>query len=136
MIQTVIPGYGGCVVRRRSTPGQSPVAMLVKGNNWLDKNPSFDTRGDQCLADVLTELHRTCRLLARRRAELRLSQTQVARWAGVTAQTVAAIEDGTTWPDHLTLLRVATALGGTVEARIIPGQPIGPRAPSSLSGRR
>ncbi len=109
--------------------------MLVKGSNWLDKNPSFDTRGDQSLADVLAELHRTCRLLARCRAEPKLSQTQVAAWAGVTAQTVAAIEDGTTWPDHLTLLRIARALGGTVEARIIAGRAIGPRSPSSLSGR-
>ena len=133
MIQTMKSPYGGGVVRRRSTPGQTPVAMLVKGSHWLDKNPSFDTRGDQSLADVLAELHRTCRLLARRRAELKLSQTQVARWAGVTAQTVAAIEDGTTWPDHLTLLRIAAALGGTVEARIIPGQPIGPRTPSLLA---
>jgi len=110
--------------------------MLVKGSHWLDKNPSFDTRGDQSLADVLAELHRTCRLLARRRAELKLSQTQVARWAGVTAQTVAAIEDGATWPDHLTLLKIATVLGGTVEARIIAGNSIGPRTPSSLSSNR
>ena len=124
------------VVRRRSTPGHSPALMLVKGSHWLDKNPSFATRGDQSLADVLAELHRTCRLLARRRAELKLSQTQVARWAGVTAQTVAAIEDGATWPDHLTLLRIATVLGGTVEARIISGQAIGPRAPSSLATGR
>ncbi len=136
MFQTVIFHYGGRVVRRRSTPGQSPVAMLVKGSHWLDKNPSFDTRGDQSLADVLAELHRTCRLLARRRAELKLSQTQVARWAGVTAQTVAAIEDGATWPDHLTLLKIATALGGTVETRIIAGNSIGPRTPSSLSSNR
>ena len=123
----------GRVVRRRSTPGQSPVAMLVKGSHWLDKNPSFDTRGDQSLADVLAELHRTCRLLARRRAELKLSQTQVASWAGVTAQTVAAIEDGATWPDHLTLLRIATVLGGTVETRIIAGKDIGPLRPSRLT---
>jgi len=123
----------GRVVRRRSTPGQSPVAMLVKGSHWLDKNPSFDTRGDQSLADVLAELHRTCRLLARRRAELKLSQTQVATWAGVTAQTVAAIEDGATWPDHLTLLRIATVLGGTVETRIIAGKQIGPLRPSRLT---
>jgi len=107
--------------------------MLVKGSHWLDKDPSFDTRGDQSLADVLTELHRTCRLLARRRAELKLSQTQVARWAGVTAQTVAAIEDGDTWPDYLTLLRITTALGGTVETRIIAGKPIGPLRPSLLT---
>ena len=124
------------MVRRRSTPGPSPAATLVKGQSWLDEKAKFDVGGDQTLIDVLSELHRTCRLLARRRRELGLSQTQVAQWAGVTAQTVAAIEDGTTWPDHLTLLRIATALGGTVEARIIPGQPIGPRAPSSLSGRR
>lgn len=136
MIQTVVSPYGGRVVRRRSTPGQSPVAMLVKGSHWPDKNPSFDTRGDQSLADVLSELHRTCRLLARRRAELKLSQTQVARWAGVTAQTVAAMEDGTTWPDHLTLLRIATVLGGTVETRIVAGRPIGPRVTSSLSSLR
>ena len=122
-------------MRRRSTPGDSPVAMLVKGSHWLDKSPSFDTRGDQSLADVLAELHRTCRLLARRRAELKLSQTQVARWAGVTAQTVAAIEDGATWPDHLTLLRIATALGGTVETRILAGKSIGPRTPSALASR-
>ena len=120
-------------MRRRSTPGQSPAGMLVKGSHWLDNNPSFDTRGDQSLADVLAELHRTCRLLARRRAELKLSQTQVARWAGVTAQTVAAIEDGATWPDHLTLLKIVTVLGGTVEARIIPGRAMGPREPSVLS---
>ena len=121
------------VVRRRSTPGQSPVGMLVKGSHWLDRTPSFDTRGDQSLADVLAELHRTCRLLARRRAELKLSQTQVATWAGVTAQTVAAIEDGATWPDHLTLLRIATVLGGTVETRIIAGKEIGPLRPSRLT---
>ena len=107
--------------------------MLVKGSHWLDKNPSFDTRGDQSLADVLAELHRTCRLLARRRAELRLSHMQVASWAGVTAQTVAAIEDGATWPDHLTLLRIATVLGGTVETRIIAGKEIGPLRPSRLT---
>jgi DNA-binding XRE family transcriptional regulator len=124
------------MVRRRSTPGSSPVAMLLRGSNWLDKNPSFDTRGDQTLADVLAELHRSCRLLARRRAELKLSQTQVAQWAGVTAQTVAAIEDGATWPDHLTLLKIATVLGGTVETRILAGKAVGPRTPSSLlSGR-
>jgi len=124
------------MVRRRSTPGPSPAAMLIKGNSWLDdKHPSFDTRGDQTLADVLAELHRTCRLLARRRHELKLSQTQVAKWAGVTAQTVGAIEDGATWPDHLTLLKITTVLGGTVEARIIAGRAIGPRSPSSLSSR-
>ena len=110
--------------------------MLLRGSNWLDTNPSFDTRGDQALADVLAELHRSCRLLARRRAELKLSQTQVAQWAGVTAQTVAAIEDGATWPDHLTLLKIATVLGGTVETRILAGKAVGPRTPSSLlSGR-
>ena len=124
------------MVRRRSTPASSPVAMLLRGSNWLDTNPSFDTRGDQALADVLAELHRSCRLLARRRAELKLSQTQVAQWAGVTAQTVAAIEDGATWPDHLTLLKIATVLGGTVETRILAGKAVGPRTPSSLlSGR-
>ena len=106
--------------------------MLLKGYSWLDDKPKFDVRGDQTLADVLAELHRTCRLLARRRAELKLSQTQVASWAGVTAQTVAAIEDGVTWPDHLTLLKIATVLGGTVETRILAGQPIGPRTPSLL----
>lgn len=110
--------------------------MLLKDHSWLDDKPKFDARGDQTLADVLTELHRTCRLLAKRRRELSLSQTQVARWAGVTAQTVAAIEDGATWPDHLTLLRIATVLGGTVETRITAGQPIGPRSPSSFSARR
>lgn len=107
--------------------------MLVKGQSWLDDKPKFDGRGDQTLLDVLSELHRTCRLLARRRRELGLSQTQVAHWAGVTAQTVAAIEDGATWPDHLTLLRIAAVLGGTVEARIIAGVPSGPRAPSRLA---
>lgn len=121
------------MVRRRSTPGPSPAAMLVKGQSWLNEKPVFDARGDQTLADVLAELHRTCRLLAKRRRELRLSQTQVAQWAGVTAQTVAAIEDGATWPDHLTLLRIATVLGGTVETKIIAGTPIGPRTPSRLA---
>ena len=121
------------MVRRRSTPGPSPAAMLVKGQSWLNEKPVFDARGDQTLADVLVELHRTCRLLAKRRRELRLSQTQVAQWAGVTAQTVAAIEDGATWPDHLTLLRIATVLGGTVETKIIAGTPIGPRTPSRLA---
>ena len=123
------------MVRRRSTPGPSPAAMLLKGYSWLDDEPKFDARGDQTLADVLSELHRTCRLLARRRAELKLSQTQVARWAGVTAQTVAAIEDGATWPDHLTLLKIATVLGGTVEARIVAGKSVGPRVPSLLGTR-
>ena len=107
--------------------------MLVNGHSWLDDKPKFGARGDQTLADVLTELHRTCRLLAKRRRELSLSQTQVAHWAGVTAQTVAAIEDGATWPDHLTLLRIAAVLGGTVEARIIAGVSSGPRAPSRLA---
>lgn len=120
------------MVRRRSTPGPSPAAMLVKGQSWLDQQPSFDTGGDQALAEVLAELHRTSRLLAKRRAEVSLSQTQLARWAGVTAQTVAAIEDGATWPDHLTLLRIANALGGTVEARIIPRKPTGPLKTSRL----
>lgn len=123
-------------MRRRSTPGPSPAAMLLEGHSWLDDKPKFATRGDQTLADVLSELHRSCRLLARRRAELKLSQTQVASWAGVTAQTVAAIEDGATWPDHLTLLRVATVLGGTVETRILAGESVGPRTPSSLLNRR
>ena len=59
----------------------------------------------------------------------------MAKWAGVTAQTVAAIEDGTTCPDHLTLLKITTVLGGTVEARIIGGRAIGPRSTSSLSIR-
>jgi DNA-binding XRE family transcriptional regulator len=121
------------MVRRRSTPGPSPAAMLVKGQSWLNERPVFDVGGDQTLADVLAELHRTCRLLAKRRRELRLSQTQVAHWAGVTAQTVAAIEDGATWPDHLTLLRIAAVLGGTVETKIIAGTPIGPRTPSRLA---
>jgi DNA-binding XRE family transcriptional regulator len=124
------------MVRRRSTPGPSPAAMLLKGHSWLDDQPKFEARGDQTLIDVLSELHRTCRLLARRRAELKLSQTQVASWAGVTSQTVAAIEDGATWPDHLTLLKIATVLGGTVEARITSGKSIGPRTPSSLSSFR
>ena len=120
------------MVRRRSTPGPSPAAMLVKGHSWLDQQPSFDTGGDQALTEVLAELHRTCRLLARRRRELGLSQMHAAQWAGVTAQTVAAIEDGATWPDHLTLLRIANALGGTVEARVIAGRSTGPLKPSAL----
>lgn len=124
------------MVRRRSTPGPSPAAMLLEGHSWLNEKPVFDVGGDQTMIDVLSELHRTCRLLAKRRRELRLSQTQVAQWAGVTAQTVAAIEDGATWPDHLTLLKIATVLGGTVEARIASGKSIGPRTPSFLSSFR
>ena len=124
------------MARLRSTPGPSPAARLLNDHSWLDSKPKIDTRGDQTPADVLSELHRTCRLLARRRRKLMPSQTQVAHWAGVTAQTVAAIEDGATWPDHLTLLRIATMLGGTVETTVVAGFPIGPRTPNRQSAKR
>lgn len=87
--------------------------MLAHGSSWLDEAPVFDTR---VLADAegLRFIHTTARILAKRRAELSASQTQVAGWARVTRQTVAAIEDGTTWPDYLTVLKVAAALGLTL----------------------
>ena len=131
MVQSNIR-YAARMVRRVKAAGPSPAAALAPGASWLDEAPTFHTPGDLLLAEVLADVHRTARLLARRRAELKLSQTQVATWAGVGRQTVAAIEDGTTWPDQLTVMRVASALGVTIRADVIPGRPIGPRAPSRL----
>lgn len=98
--------------------------MLAHGSSWLDEHPRFDTRyaAEQ---EALTYIHATARTLASRRAELGVSQTWVARWAQVTRQTVAAIEDGTTWPDYLSVLKVAAALGLSLNPT--PGLQVGPR---------
>lgn len=107
--------------------------MLAHGSSWLDEHPRFDTRyaAEQ---EALTYIHATARTLASRRAELGVSQTWVARWAQVTRQTVAAIEDGTTWPDYLSVLKVAATLGLTLMPT--PGLPIGPRPGSEGAARQ
>lgn len=99
--------------------------MLSVGSNWLDATPTFNTTS-AADAEGLGRIHATARTLAERRSELNLSQSWVAGWAQVTRQTVAAIEDGTTWPDYLTVLKVAAVLGLTLQPTA-SGLPIGPR---------
>jgi len=120
------------MARRPRRPGASPAALLAAGASWLDEAPSFSTGGNLLDAEVLADLHRSSRLIARRRDELGLTQVQVSAWAGVTRQTIAALEDGTAWPDHLTVVKVCSVLGITVRTEVLPGRPIGPRQPSTL----
>ena len=112
-------------------PGASPEALVAKGSGWLEANPSFVTP-EPLLQEVLGEMHQISTMLAKRRAELGLSAKTVAVWAGVTRQTVAAVEDGSSWPDLLTILKIAAVLGVKLEAQVVPGSTLGPRRPSSL----
>ena len=120
------------MARRQRRPGASPEALLAPGHSWLDAGPSFAAGPLEC--EVLQDIHRTARLLARRRADVGISQQQAATWAGVTRQTVAAIEDGTSWPDYLTVLKIAAVLGVTVNPEVVPqARTLGPRLTASAS---
>ena len=63
--------------------------------------------------------------IATRRAELRLTQTQLSERAGIDRGTLAGIEAGHVSPSRMTLAKLAPVLGTTYEAmdRIVRGKP-------------
>ncbi|WP_051914544.1 helix-turn-helix transcriptional regulator [Thermorudis peleae] len=61
--------------------------------------------------------------LVRRRAELGLSQTELARRLGVSQPTVARWESGEHVPEIATLVRLAETLGLHVALEIVPAHP-------------
>lgn len=65
------------------------------------------------------------RWLVRRRAELGLSQTALARRLGVSQPTVARWESGEHVPEITTLVRLAETLGLHVALEIVPARPAG-----------
>lgn len=100
-------------------------------SSWVEAQPNFAS-SEPLVQEVLGEVHQIASLLAKRRAELGLSARTVGVWAGVTRQTVAAVEDGSSWPDLLTVLKIAAVLGVRLQAQVVPGSAMGPRRPSSL----
>lgn len=55
-------------------------------------------------------------MLTRRRHELGLTQRELAQAAGLSQQAVSYIERGTSVPRVTTMVRIARALGTTIEA--------------------
>jgi DNA-binding XRE family transcriptional regulator len=104
---------------------------VAKSSSWVEDKPKF-TSTEPLVQEVLGEIHQISSMLAKRRAELGLSAKTVGVWAGVTRQTVAALEDGSSWPDLLTVLKIAAVLGIRLQAQVVPGSSLGPRRPSSL----
>ncbi|MHB1782517.1 MAG: helix-turn-helix transcriptional regulator [Acidimicrobiales bacterium] len=75
------------------------------------------------------------RLVRERRRELRLSQLELGRRAGLTQQAVSYIERGIGIPRVTTMVRVARSLGTTVE-QLVPDTdgPDGPDGPDVEAG--
>ncbi len=73
------------------------------------------------------------RVLERRRA-LGWTQAQLAAAAGLTQQAVSYVERGAGVPRVTTMLRIARALGTTVEA-LLPGEPEGETEPPRVRAR-
>lgn len=76
------------------------------------------------------------RAVRRRRLELQLSRAQVAARAGLSVQTVAAVEGGRTWPDLVTLTGLADGCETTVRALLDPARRAGRAAADDPSQYR
>lgn len=122
-------------------PAGSPRAILDSdwGRTDLVADPAVPGHTAAVLASALAIGIRHSRTV------LRLSQTQLARAAGVSSNTVGRLEDGLTWPDLRTMGAIAAALDlpmtVTIGDKVRAGPPAGveaaaPPAIAPLSGLR
>lgn len=84
------------------------------------RNPDFPRRVDAAL-----RRRELLRLLAAQRQQAGLSQAQVARRMRTSQPTIAKIESGAVDVRASTIERFASAIGGRIEYRFVPGRHAG-----------
>lgn len=95
-----------------------PAALLKKGSNWLDAKVVFKTK-DHELDDAAMMAWRISRTIRGRQGEFGYSHSELGNRAGVQRQTVAAVVMGTVWADSITLGRICSVLGLSLEAVLL-----------------
>jgi putative transcriptional regulator len=78
--------------------------------------PEYAYRLDVATGDERAERVTWAQMLARRRQELGLTQRELGEAAGLSQQAVSYIERGASVPRVTTMVRLARALGTTIEA--------------------
>ncbi|MGY1825800.1 MULTISPECIES: helix-turn-helix domain-containing protein [unclassified Blastococcus] len=98
---------------------RSPISYVISGS-WDDGTAVFDT-GDAVFDEALQRYNRTAKTIRERRKALDWSFETVGRRAGkMRRQTVSELESGQSWPDAVTVHRIAIALGFDSEVRDDP----------------
>jgi ribosome-binding protein aMBF1 (putative translation factor) len=95
-----------------------PISYVVSGS-WTEGTAEFEV-DHPVLAEALTRLNRTAKALRERREALTWSFESTARRAGMRRQTISDLESGQSWPDAVTVHRLAIVLGFDSELRDDP----------------
>ncbi len=103
-----------------------PPHTWVTAGSWKDGAAEFHT-GDPVRDESLRRLYGTAQLLRSVREQATVSVHTVARGAGLRRQTLNDLENGHSWPDVMTVHRVALVLGLDSELHPDPRGHVGPR---------
>ena len=122
-------GRPDVAARRKATTD----AVEVLRRRYVEGRPE-----QQCALEEIRADSRVARMIRDLRTVAGLTQRQLAELVGTSASVICRLEDADYEGHSLGMLRrIATALGMTVEVRLVPGtQGIGPETPRKLCTRR